>query len=129
MIVRQPGVSDFYMGSAVTYSYEAKRDLLGVDMDLIYTQGAVSEAVVRQMAIGANERFGSDISAAISGIAGPDGGTPDKPVGTYWICLAHKGGEVRTFTFVYNRERNINIDFVTTRVLDALRLFVGTIES
>lgn len=124
-IVRQPGVSDFFMGSVVSYSYEAKQDILGVDMAIIESKGAVSEEVVRQMVQGAIRQFHSDCAAAISGIAGPDGGTADKPVGTFCIALGSKAGEIRTFTFRYNRSRSVNIEFVTTRVLNELRLFIA----
>ncbi len=84
-----PGSSAWYDRGFVTYSYAAKSELLGVPSELIMTRGAVSEAVALSMAEGALARSQANWSIAITGIAGPDGGTPEKPVGT--VCLAWMG--------------------------------------
>lgn len=84
-----PGVSDVFMGSVVSYSYEAKMDLLGVQAGTLKSEGAVSESVALQMAQGARQQLKVAIALAITGIAGPTGGTPDKPVGT--VCFAVSG--------------------------------------
>lgn len=81
------GVSDIYMGSVVSYSYAAKVDLLGVRWETLNEDGAVSEAVALEMARGVCEKLKVNCSVAITGIAGPSGGTPDKPVGTVWIAV------------------------------------------
>ena len=81
------GCSDVYMGGAVTYSNEAKADILGVDPAVIEAEGAVSEPVVRAMAEGVCRRFHTQCAVATSGIAGPSGGTDDKPVGTVWTAV------------------------------------------
>ena len=86
------GSSDVVLGGVIAYSNEVKRDLLGVDEQSLATQGAVSEAVVREMAQGARERVKATIGIAITGIAGPGGGTPEKPVGTVWIAAALPDG-------------------------------------
>jgi nicotinamide-nucleotide amidase len=80
-----PGASDYFMGSVVSYSNEAKADLLGVDPGLMEEKGAVSPEVAEAMAIGALERFGADVAVSITGIAGPGGGTEQKPVG--YVCF------------------------------------------
>ena len=82
------GSSDVVLGGVIAYSNDVKHDLLGVDERSLATQGAVSEAVVREMAEGARARVKASIGIAITGIAGPGGGTPDKPVGTVWIAAA-----------------------------------------
>ncbi len=92
------GCSDVYMGGAVTYSNEAKADILGVDQDVIEAEGAVSEPVVRAMAEGACRRFHTQCAVATSGIAGPSGGTDDKPVGTVWTAVVTPRG---TFSELY----------------------------
>lgn len=86
-----PGCSQVLSGGAVTYVDAAKRDLLGVDEDSLSLDGAVSESVVLQMAQGARERFSVDYALSASGIAGPDGDEPGKPVGTVWIALVGPG--------------------------------------
>ncbi len=86
-VVAEPGVSDIYMGSLVVYSYRAKSQLLGVRPQSLEQFGAVSEPVVRQMAQGAIQAFDAQWSVAITGIAGPSGGTEQKPVGTVWFGL------------------------------------------
>ena len=94
-----PGSSRWFLGGVVTYSDDLKLGLLGVSADTLRQQGAVSQAVVREMAVGALERLGGDISVAVSGIAGPDGGVPAKPVGTVWFAWAVRHAdqlEVRT---------------------------------
>jgi nicotinamide-nucleotide amidase len=94
-----PGSSRWFLGGVVTYSDDLKVDLLGVSADTLRQQGAVSQAVVREMAVGALERLDGDISVAVSGIAGPDGGVPGKPVGTVWFAWAVRHAdqlEVRT---------------------------------
>ena len=94
-----PGSSRWFLGGVVTYSDDLKVGLLGVSADTLRQQGAVSQAVVREMAVGALERLGGDISVAVSGIAGPDGGVPAKPVGTVWFAWAVRHAdqlEVRT---------------------------------
>lgn len=86
------GSSAYVAGGVVAYANEAKVDLLGVDPALIAEHGAVSGEVAEAMAAGALNRFGADTAVAITGVAGPGGGTPDKPVGTVWFCVALTGG-------------------------------------
>ena len=87
-----PGSSRWFLGGAVTYSDELKVALLGVRRRTLAEHGAVSEAVVREMAQGALERLGGEEAVAVSGVAGPDGGTPEKPVGTVWFGWARRTG-------------------------------------
>ncbi len=91
-----PGSSHWFDRGFVTYSNPAKTDLLGVDADLILREGAVSEPVVRAMAEGALARSLAAMSVAVSGIAGPGGGTPDKPLGTVWFAWAQRDGSLRS---------------------------------
>ena len=100
------GSSEWYRGGVVSYSNSLKTQLLGVDPHLINTHGAVSEATARAMARGALEHLGGDYAVAVTGIAGPGGGSPDKPVGTVWIVWADRvaGGHARVFQFGGDRE-------------------------
>jgi nicotinamide-nucleotide amidase len=88
-----PGSSQWFMGGVVSYANEAKSRMLGVDIDVLGQYGAVSEPVARAMAAGALQHLGGDRSVAVSGIAGPDGGTPEKPVGTVWFAWGRREGE------------------------------------
>lgn len=88
MLTRRPGSSKAFLGGAITYSNAEKVRQLGVREATLAGHGAVSEPTVREMALGARERFGADLAVAVSGVAGPDGGSPDKPVGTVWLALA-----------------------------------------
>lgn len=89
----RPGSSAWFLGGVVAYSNALKSALLGVPPDALDQHGAVSEPVVRAMAAGALDRLGGSVAVAVSGIAGPDGGTPDKPVGTVWFAWARRHGE------------------------------------
>jgi nicotinamide-nucleotide amidase len=97
-----------FLGGGVTYSNLLKQSVLGVNSATIEKYGAVSEETVVEMAEGALENFGSDYAIAVTGIAGPDGGTPEKPVGTVWIAvLSAERKLVKKFTFVGRRIQNI----------------------
>jgi len=87
----RPGSSQWYRGGVVVYTNDLKAALLGVQPQTLAGPGAVSEPAVREMAVGALERLGGDVAVAVSGIAGPDGGTPDKPIGTVWFAWAVSG--------------------------------------
>jgi nicotinamide-nucleotide amidase len=87
----RPGSSRWYRGGVVAYSNELKVALLGVRPRTLEEHGAVSEAVVREMAAGALQWLGGDVAVSVSGVAGPDGGTPDRPVGTVWLAWAERG--------------------------------------
>jgi len=87
------GSSVYFFGGVIAYAYEAKVNLLGVSWDTLNTMGAVSREVVIQMAQGACKLFGTDMAVSVSGIAGPGGGTAEKPVGSTWIGLVAPDGE------------------------------------
>lgn len=102
------GSSAYFKGSVIAYSNEIKTGLLGVDKEIINQHGAVSEEVVTQMAIGVAGKLSADYVIATSGIAGPDGGTDEKPVGTVWIAVGTKDSLVsRRFQFSLDRQLNI----------------------
>lgn len=104
------GSSNYYEGSVIAYSYEVKSKVLGVSKETLLMEGAVSEMVVVQMAQGVREHLDADYSIALSGIAGPDGGTDEKPVGTVWIAVAGPDQVIaKRFRFSNNRERNIHL--------------------
>ena len=108
MITSVSGCSDYFIGSVVAYSNEIKGSLLNVNQDDIKSYGAVSKEIVEQMAIGLTKKFKTDFGLATSGIAGPSGGTKEKPVGTVWIAVAGPNRVIsKKFTFGNSRERNI----------------------
>ena len=108
LITSIPGSSHFFNGSVTAYSNQIKENVLGVDGSDISKFGAVSEQVAKEMAIGAKRVLNSDYAVATTGIAGPAGGTDDKPVGTVWIAIAGKNRVfAKKFVFGNNRERNI----------------------
>ena len=101
------GSSAYFLGGIVAYSYEVKAALLGVSWDTLNNKGAVSRETVIEMARGARNILKADIAVSVSGIAGPGGGTPDKPVGTVWVGLATPSGEeARHFVWDGDRVRN-----------------------
>ena len=101
------GSSEYFLGGVVAYAYEAKVALLGVSWDTLNSMGAVSQETVLEMARGARKALGSDVAVSISGIAGPGGATPDKPVGTTWIGLVVADGEwAKLFQFSGDRVGN-----------------------
>jgi nicotinamide-nucleotide amidase len=110
LITAISGSSDYYKGSVVAYAYEIKTIELGVSEELLNTKGAVSQEVVEQMASSVRKKFNTDYSIAVSGIAGPGGGTPDKPVGLVWIALATPEKVFsKKCQFATNRLRNIQM--------------------
>ena len=119
VITAIPGSSRFYKGGIVAYSDEVKTNLLGVNPETLATKGAVSEETVIEMAKGAMKSMNTDCAVATSGIAGPTGGTPDKPVGTVWIAAA-KGENVITMKASGDEGRNKNIEHATLNALQLL---------
>lgn len=108
LLTQHAGSSKVFLGGAVTYANELKENLLGVKEETIIKYGAVSEETVTEMVKGALTKFKSDFAIAITGIAGPDGGTPDKPVGTVWIGVASaERSFIKKFTFGSKRAQNI----------------------
>jgi nicotinamide-nucleotide amidase len=105
LVTRAPGASRYLLGSVVAYANQVKTQLLGVPAELIARHGAVSEPVARAMAEGARQRLGADLGLAFTGIAGPDGGTPEKPVGlVHWAVASSAGTEHRERVFVGDRQ-------------------------
>lgn len=92
-ITNVPGSSTYFIGGVTSYAYEAKVRLLGVRWATLEAHGAVSRETVLEMARGVRQAMAADIGVAVSGIAGPGGGTPEKPVGTTWIGLSARGHE------------------------------------
>lgn len=108
LITSVAGSSAYFLGSTVTYANEAKSSLLDIPQELINKNGAVSEEVVKAMAKNVRVKLGADYAISTSGVAGPGGGTLEKPVGTIWIAVASENGvEAKLFQFGDNRERNI----------------------
>ena len=103
-ITNVPGSSEYYLGSVTAYAYEAKVRLLGVRWDTLNTFGAVSRETVLEMARGVRVVLGADIGMAVSGIAGPGGGLPEKPVGTTWIGLSATGHD-QAWRFLWPGDR------------------------
>lgn len=114
------GCSDVFMGGAVTYSNESKANILGVDSEAIESHGAVSREVVEAMAAGARRAFHSDYAVATSGIAGPGGGTDDKPVGTVWTAIATPDGSIHSELLHLNGSREEIITKTTFLLLQRL---------
>jgi nicotinamide-nucleotide amidase len=122
------GSSDYVAGGVVSYSNEAKTNLLGVDPGLIEKLGAVSEPVAEAMAAGALKRFGADTAVAITGIAGPGGGTPEKPVGTVCFTVMLADGRTDTRTMLLPGNRSDVRERSTTVAMHLLRRMLGTSE-
>jgi len=101
------GSSGFFVGGVVSYADAAKRDLLGVDGDVLSAHGAVSAQVARAMAEGARDRFGASLAGSVTGIAGPDGGSDEKPVGLTYLGVAdERGVDVRRIVWSGDRAAN-----------------------
>ncbi len=116
-ITKKSGCSDYFLGSIVAYSNLLKINVLGVDSHVLNTFGAVSNEVVRQMALGVIKLSESDYSLAVSGIAGPLGGTDLKPVGTIWAAIASKAGPIESWSFHLKGNREEIIDQAVEEIL------------
>ncbi len=118
-----PGSSKYFEGSVISYSYDVKEKLLGVKNETLNKFGAVSEECVREMLGGVIRVTGTTYGIAVSGIAGPDGGTPEKPVGTVWIAVGNKDKLLaKKFQFFTSRMENIRV--FSNAALNMLRLFM-----
>jgi nicotinamide-nucleotide amidase len=122
-ITSVPGSSAYFIASVIAYANEVKINALGVNPDTLAQYGAVSEQTIAEMASGVRQRFGTDLGVATSGVAGPSGGTLEKPVGTIWVACADRDG-VETRKLQFGKDRLSNIKLTTTAVLNMVRLRV-----
>ncbi len=122
-ITSNSGSSRYYDGSFVSYANEFKSRVIGVSEQTLVAHGAVSEQVVREMVAGSLQVTQADVAIAVSGIAGPTGGTVEKPVGTFWVAWGSKG-DIHTRKVLVQRDRMVNIRYISTFALNALRLYV-----
>ncbi len=121
LITGVPGSSAYYTGGVVSYANAVKMEELGIPSDMLELNGAVSQPVVERMAVGVREALRTDWSVALSGVAGPDGGTPEKPVGTVWMAVAGPEG-VRSHCGFYPGSRDLVIRRSALAALNMLRL-------
>ena len=121
LITSIPGSSSYFLGSMIPYDYDLKMRQLGVRPETLERYGAVSEPTIIEMANNIRAKFNADIGVATSGIAGPSGATPDKPVGTVWIAYSDKSKTV-TRKLQLSTDRLINIKATTTAVLNLIRI-------
>ena len=128
MLTRIPGSSEGFQAGFVTYANHIKQSVLGVEEAVLEEHGAVSEPVVRQMALGAMERSGADYAVAVSGIAGPDGGSEEKPVGTVWLAWGSRDS-LHTRCLCWPVERTLFQTMVAAGALDAMRRTLLGIEA
>ena len=122
-IVSTSGSSAYYTGSIISYSYELKSSLLGVSSQLMEEKGAVCEEVVLEMLSGLLDKTNADVGVSISGIAGPAGGTKEKPVGTVWLAVGNKEQQL-TEKLLIGKDRDINIRYAANYGLNMMRLFI-----
>lgn len=118
-----PGSSAYFQGTIVSYSNELKEHILGVKPETLATHGAVSEQTVQEMVAGALAVLHVDIAIAVSGVAGPTGGSPDKPVGTIWMAVGNRE-TTQTFLLKAGKDRVKNIQYSTVHALNLVRQFV-----
>lgn len=126
MLTNVSGSSDYYLGGVICYSNDVKVRLLGVSVDTLEREGAVSEPVARQMARGARRQIGANIGIGITGIAGPTGGSAGKPVGLVYIALA-AAGEERCERHVWPYDRVRNKEASAARALEMVIEYAGTV--
>ncbi|MFQ6608810.1 MAG: competence/damage-inducible protein A [Fidelibacterota bacterium] len=120
-ITNTPGSSEYYLGGVVSYSDTAKRNLLGVSQDTLSSVGAVSAETAQEMAVGVRQLFQSDIGVSITGIAGPGGGTPEKPVGLVFIAV-DVSGDIEVRQFIFSEDRRYNKELSAQTALNLVRL-------
>jgi len=119
-LTKHPGSSKFFLGGVLAYQERAKNQLLGVRKRTMKSNGVVSREVACEMALGALEQFGSDYAISTTGYAGPDGGSQNMPVGTFFVGIAHDR-KVRAYRFFFGGERGNLRTFATHTALDVLR--------
>lgn len=124
LITSIPGSSAYFKGSIISYDNEIKEKMLNVSHQTLETAGAVSEETVIQMIKGALQNLKTDFAIATSGIMGPDGGTPEKPVGTVWVAVGNRE-KVRTHVFHFRFDRQRNIELTAHNGLNMLRKFIS----
>ena len=127
LITDVPGSSAYFLGSAVCYAYSAKEQILGVQHETLYTHGAVSGETAAEMAQGARRLFGADIAVSVTGIAGPSGGLPNKPVGLVHIHLSAADAEIGE-RHVWDSDRAGNKRLSAEAVLRLLVRYLGNGE-
>jgi nicotinamide-nucleotide amidase len=126
-ITSVPGSSAYYEGSLITYSYEVKQRELGVKAETLAKYGAVSTETVEEMLVGILGKMNTDYGIAISGVAGPGGGTPEKPVGTVYVCVGNKT-KMQTKRYQLTQNRADNIALTTTYALFQMKSFMDEVE-
>jgi PncC family amidohydrolase len=121
-----PGSSTYFLGGVVAYAYEVKERVLGVSHATLYDYGAVSEQTAREMARGVRRALGTDVGLSVTGIAGPGGGLPGKPVGLTWIALSARNVE-RARDFIWDGDRASNKAQSAEAALELLREYLAAL--
>ncbi len=128
LLTNVPGSSDYFLGGVIAYAYEAKTTLLGISQEFLLTHGAVSAETARAMARGVRERLSADIGVGITGILGPGGGLPNKPVGLVYIALLAANADSCT-RFVWNGSRIENKQSSANAALEMLQEYLERVTS
>jgi PncC family amidohydrolase len=123
-----PGSSAYFLGGVIAYAYDAKERLLGVQHNTLYEHGAVSEPTAREMARGVRRALGADLGLAVTGIAGPGGGMPGKPVGLTWIALSGRDFE-RAERFIWDGDRITNKEKSVEAALAMVKDYLESLPS